>query len=91
MIIKQPITHLHCNGLVHGLLLLNKQIAHNICRGAQFTLFRCQEEMSQQVEAIQPADDTRLVIQKFKVDEEIQWPDKGNADGEVDHGFFAHW
>ena len=47
--------------------------------------------MSQQVEAIQPADDTRLVIQKFKVDEEIQWPDKGNADGEVDHGFFAHW
>jgi len=27
---------------------------------------RCQEEMSQQVEAIQPADDTRLVIQKFK-------------------------
>ena len=91
MIINQPITHLHCNGLVHGLLLLNKQIAHNICRGAQLTLFRCQEEMSQQVEAIQPADDTRLVIQKFKVDEEIQWPDKGNADGEVDHGFFAHW
>ena len=47
--------------------------------------------MSQQVEAIQPADDTRLVIQKFKVDEEIQWPDKGNGDGEVDHGIFAHW
>jgi len=27
---------------------------------------RCQEEMSQQVEAIQPDEDTRLVIQKFK-------------------------
>ena len=57
--------------MVHGLLLLNKQIAHNICRGAQLTLFRCQEEMSQQVEAIQPDEDTRLVIQKFKVDQEI--------------------
>ena len=91
MIINQPITHLHCNGLVHGLLLLNKQIAHNICRGVQFIVFRCQEEMSQQVEAIQPADDTRLVIQKFKVDEEIQCPDKGNGDGDFDHGIFAHW
>ena len=49
-----------------------KQISHNICRGVQLSLFRCQEEMSQQVEAIQPADDTRLVIQKFKVDQEIQ-------------------
>ena len=47
--------------------------------------------MSQQVEAIQPADDTRLVIQKFKVDEEIQCPDKGNGDGDFDHGIFAHW
>ena len=49
-----------------------KQISHNICRGVQFIVVRCQEEMSQQVEAIQPDDDTRLVIQKFKVDQEIQ-------------------
>ena len=30
-------------------------------------MIRCQEEMSQQVEAIQPVDDSHLVIQKFKV------------------------
>ena len=47
--------------------------------------------MSQQVEAIQPDEDTRLVIQKFKVDKEIQhqWLDKRNGDGEVDHGIGA--
>ena len=32
---------------------------------------RCQEEMSQQVEAIQPVEDSRLLIQKFKVDNMI--------------------
>ena len=31
------------------------------------TMIRCQEEMSQQVEAIHPDEDSSLVIQKFKV------------------------
>ena len=40
-------------------------------------MIRCQEEMSQQVEAIQPVDDSRLVIQKFKVE-------KGNDEDDDD-------
>ena len=72
LIIKPPYypsTLQWCNG---AWFVVAKQISHNICRGVQFIVFRCQEEMSQQVEAIQPDDDTRLVIQKFKVAEEIQ-------------------
>ena len=53
-------------------------------------IIRCQEEMSKQVESIQPHEDSRLIIQKFKVmmrlcDYDDYIHDDDDGDGHDDH------